>query len=1265
MSIPSRGQVQEHHLLSTRDPQTGVIFKRGGDVSAQRISGDRASSLDSDVRDMAVAALTNDFLTVSDLSLDLRAYLVETTLPTAVLALEKLIKEVERRRLLEDGAKLTPAGGVALAAEDTTLEPQPDKPLETTFNPINWLAQYLYRNNPRYSNFTEPLVAPYIASMNQIGDHLKARLFELHTNRRARLHAEELARKREDERMLKALQLKQEEKRNMFTELLATVFKKWSSKNWRMAPGFLLKAEIIEALRAILHADSIQSDDSLINKSSFLLNAFSLSPEVSEKARTSHEEQQKVEGAGKTGLWRGATPGSRPISRGGLFGPKGYVPAEFLAMQMWTQEMFVESMLFVMDSAEPEWTQEEMGVFLQVLSTHVDERADRLLEEFNQNLVVPKFSKLGQEIGKTGSSAFSTSAPNTPAAGSQSKDAPLQEFSPAWAEAIREDWKRRLGRLVEGLMNGEEVDPDLDVAEIKASMLDYSHGLVRVDPGTPSTLGVTRAGTAAVVSWRAGSVSGSVLGQQSALSTPDYRGASSQGRPEASSAFEATSGILPAFVSGTADSEAVASRYNKPESVITLAGVTNEVEEEYKTYLRVMIGLQGIRPFNVLMSYMRRMVMEQDAYLDGSSPAAQGEVLTVADRENALLDAFALFIGISKPVAKGVKDDSFEEQEESQDLIAFRERVLAAVADVLQLQTTIDMILDRGGRDLDARLRTVLESLRKLDEAIVSRRVVTGKEFVELALKGCEALNDPGFRELEGILRKEFQEAAVTFSALMQQQTPGEAPADEASSAKINKELDRERIERRALSEIARLAKRPSISIREAADESLHALTSALTALHPAHVVRGRLAVADHGQDAAASATSTTSPLSSPGGAVDRFFKFLACSPDIKEGYLNTTLSIDGEEVEAKVLRSSKLLRIETGEDNEVVRKVEAGTPVSPNSISKFLGVPMLSPVGPAPRLVGMIGLTLSGDEDGGFVDPDVKFVETASSAILETMDKVDRRLKAIALAESSLKYARELGDGEVNIYLNEPESWNDPPKFFKVESFSPNAPFIVEVEEGGKATDRPKSPKVCPMAEDNPITDILVQTATEMDLIDYPDPDGRITTYIPVIDAEKHVVAVMTVRPLPGKTGEMNPEDLDDVRRVTSVLASALNQIEKERFGEKDEFALEGEWIDEDSRRGLLFSKMMLLNARELLGKLDNRALAELRSYKKPPAIIHKVLKAVLYVFGRLPKELQNWAETVKLINADLLKTMINYDPTAIQKKIRFKRCNRVLKRA
>ena len=66
----------------------------------------------------------------------------------------------------------------------------------------------------------------------------------------------------------------------------------------------------------------------------------------------------------------------------------------------------------------------------------------------------------------------------------------------------------------------------------------------------------------------------------------------------------------------------------------------------------------------------------------------------------------------------------------------------------------------------------------------------------------------------------------------------------------------------------------------------------------------------------------------------------------------------------------------------------------------------------------------------------------------------------------------------------------------------------------------------------------------------------------------------------------------------------------------------LAAEKIDPQTRSHLLFPKMLLLNARESLSRLDNKALSELRSYRKPPQTIHLVVKGVLYLFGWVERE-------------------------------------------
>ncbi len=107
-------------------------------------------------RKIPMELLAKQWLKDNRATAETRAYLVDKILPTLIVGVEKLLMEVDRREVAE------------LA-------------LDANFNPVNYLAQYLMRNNPKYSNFSE--ASPYIRGLREVSEELKKQLFDIEENK--------------------------------------------------------------------------------------------------------------------------------------------------------------------------------------------------------------------------------------------------------------------------------------------------------------------------------------------------------------------------------------------------------------------------------------------------------------------------------------------------------------------------------------------------------------------------------------------------------------------------------------------------------------------------------------------------------------------------------------------------------------------------------------------------------------------------------------------------------------------------------------------------------------------------------------------------------------------------------------------------------------------------------------------------------------------------------------------------------------------------
>lgn len=108
-------------------------------------------------KQMLMDVLTKEWICKDLDDADVYAYLIDRVLPTLVLGLEKLLTEVSEWLLVDP---------------ETT---------NGSFNPINYLAQFLMRNNPRYCSFNE--ATSYARGLRGAGEQMKLELPHMTDNR--------------------------------------------------------------------------------------------------------------------------------------------------------------------------------------------------------------------------------------------------------------------------------------------------------------------------------------------------------------------------------------------------------------------------------------------------------------------------------------------------------------------------------------------------------------------------------------------------------------------------------------------------------------------------------------------------------------------------------------------------------------------------------------------------------------------------------------------------------------------------------------------------------------------------------------------------------------------------------------------------------------------------------------------------------------------------------------------------------------------------
>lgn len=110
-----------------------------------------------ETREIPLQLLALEWFNKIEASIETRAYLVENFLPILVLGCEKILKDAQQKKLVDQNKK------------------------DSDFNPINLLAQYLMRNNPKYNNHNE--TSAYVRTMREVYQQLREQMFAFQENK--------------------------------------------------------------------------------------------------------------------------------------------------------------------------------------------------------------------------------------------------------------------------------------------------------------------------------------------------------------------------------------------------------------------------------------------------------------------------------------------------------------------------------------------------------------------------------------------------------------------------------------------------------------------------------------------------------------------------------------------------------------------------------------------------------------------------------------------------------------------------------------------------------------------------------------------------------------------------------------------------------------------------------------------------------------------------------------------------------------------------
>lgn len=153
----------------------GLLSKR--QLAIQQIAQNKDQAVNKIARRVPIQVLATEWYSRIDASTENRTYLMENFLPVLVLGCERVLKEAQARQLVAQNKK------------------------DADFNPVNVLAQYMLRHNPRHNNQNE--TSSYVRTMREVYQEMKEQMHAMQGNKLSKLKEDVRRRRNEREKQEK------------------------------------------------------------------------------------------------------------------------------------------------------------------------------------------------------------------------------------------------------------------------------------------------------------------------------------------------------------------------------------------------------------------------------------------------------------------------------------------------------------------------------------------------------------------------------------------------------------------------------------------------------------------------------------------------------------------------------------------------------------------------------------------------------------------------------------------------------------------------------------------------------------------------------------------------------------------------------------------------------------------------------------------------------------------------------------------------------